>query len=478
LKIDLRDWLAEVEKLGEVKHVDGADWDLEIGTVTALNAKKARPATLVFDKIRGYPAGYRVVTGVVNNAHKMCLVLNMEPTGSNNEFVHLLAKKLAAVEKKVNDFAPVTVKKGPVLENVQKGKEVDMFKFPVPKWHEDDGGRYIGTGHAVITRNKTNGRINLGCYRVAAHNKNTCGLHIAPGKHGRLDFEAYHEEGKPCPVLISAGHHPLFFALSGCEIPHEALSEYHYAGALSGTAIDVINEEVTGLPMPANAEIVLAGWCPPGKMMDEGPFGEWTGYYAGGRLPERIIEVERVYYRNNPIILGGPPDRPPSDFSYSLNTMRSAMILNELTEHGVPDVKGVWLGDFGGQQWMVVSIKQRYAGHAKQTAVLVSQSLLSGATGRYVIVVDEDIDPTNDQEVLWAMCTRSDPEKDIDIIRRARSNALDPMVRKPTKAFFNSRAIIDACKPFEWIEDFPREIKISAELAESVKKKFGKVLGV
>ncbi len=476
MRIDLREWLAEVEKLGEVRVVEGADWDLEIGTVTALNAKKPDPYTLVFDKIKDYPPGYRVVCGVVNNAHKMSLVLNMPQSRSKLEFVHALAGKLRSAGKSQEEFAPRPVKSGPVLENIQRGAEVDIFKFPVPKWHEDDGGRYIGTGHAVITRDPDSGRVNLGCYRIAAHNKNTCGLHCAPGKHGRLDYEKYHAAGKPCPVAVSIGHHPLLFSVSGCEVPHGTRSEYHYAGALVGTPVEVITEEVTGLPIPANAEIVLAGWCPPDKLIPEGPFGEWTGYYASGRAPEKIIEVERVYYRNTPIILGGPPDKGVSDFCFSINTMRSAMLYNELMDRGVPDVKGVWLSEVGGQQWMVVSIKQRYAGHAKQAALLLSQSLLSGATGRYVVVVDEDIDPTNTQEVLWAICTRSDPEKDIDIIRRARTHALDPMARKPAKVFFNSRAIIDACKPFEWIDEFPREIKISDDLAERVRKKFGEVL--
>lgn len=476
MNIDLRDWLTRMEKLGEVKMVEGADWDLEIGAITALNTRKTNPYTLIFDNIKGYPSGYRVVTGVVNNAHKMSVVLNMPPVKSNLEFVQLLAQKLRKAGKRENEFEPPVVTRGPLLENVQQGDGVDIFKFPVPKWHGDDGGRYIGTGHAVITRDKDTGRVNLGCYRVAAHNRNTCGLHIAPGKHGRLDYEKYHAEGKPCPVAVSVGHHPLLFAVSGCEIPHTNTSEYHYAGALVETPVEVITEEITGLPVPASAEIVLAGWCPPDKMMEEGPFGEWTGYYASGRIMERIIELERVYYRNHPIILGGPPDKGLSDYSYSVFSLRSAMLYNELTEKGVPDVKGVWQSEFAGQQWMAISIKQRYAGHAKQAALLLSQSLLAGATGRYVIVVDEDIDPTNTQEVLWAMCTRSDPEKDIDITRRARSNVLDPLIRKPAAAFFNSRAIIDACKPFEWKDEFPQEIKISDELAERVKKKFGDVL--
>ncbi|MDP2718212.1 MAG: UbiD family decarboxylase [Dehalococcoidia bacterium] len=476
MKTDLRNWLNQVDKLGELRVVEGADWNLEIGAITAINAKSNNPYTLIFDKIKDYPTGFRVLTGVVNNAHKFSLVLDMPPASSNYEFINELAEKFRTAAGKLNSSEPRVVQNGPLMENVQKGSEIDLFKFPVPKWHEEDGQRYIGTGHAVITRDKDSGRVNLGCYRVAAHDKNTCGLHIAPGKHGKLDYEKYHAEGKACPVAVSVGHHPLYFVLAGSEIPHEAISEYHYASALIGNPVDVIIEEVTGLPIPADAEIVLAGWCPPDKLREEGPFGEWTGYYAGGRAPDKIIEVERVYYRNEPIILGAPPDKGISDFCFSINVMRAAMIFNELIGKGIPDVKGVWLNEVAGQQWMVVSIKQRYAGHAKQAAIQVSQSYLSGAMGRYVIVVDEDIDPTNTQEVLWAICTRSDPEKDIDIIRRCRSNALDPLIKKPASAFFNSRAIIDACKPFEWMNEFPQEIRISPELEARVKGKWSEIL--
>lgn len=95
-----------------------------------------------------------------------------------------------------------------------------------------------------------------------------------------------------------------------------------------------------------------------------------------------------------------------------------------------------------------------------------------------MIVVDDDIDPTDHQQVMWALCTRSDPEKDIDIIRRAWSTPLDTMIRKPTNAYFSSRAIIDACKPYEWIEEFPEDIKIRPELEQKMKKKWGALLNL
>jgi UbiD family decarboxylase len=187
-----------------------------------------------------------------------------------------------------------------------------------------------------------------------------------------------------------------------------------------------------------------------------------------------IIEVERIYHRDNPIILGQGHNRTRNDSSYFFEVTRSAMLYNDLKKNGIPDVRGVWVAAGGTRFLIIISVKQRYAGHAKQAALIASQSLTGAYMGRYVVVVDEDIDPTNMEEVLWALCTRSDPESDIDIIRKCWSCPLDPMIRKPTKGFFNSRAIIDATKPYDWMDEFPTAIEFSPELEERVKAKWGK----
>jgi 4-hydroxy-3-polyprenylbenzoate decarboxylase len=301
------------------------------------------------------------------------------------------------------------------------------------------------------------------------HDSKTTALYISPGKHGRIHYEKYHARGEACPVAISVGHHPLFLAVACSGTP---LAEYNYIGAIAGEPVRLIKEEVTGLPIPADSEIVFAGWSPPDKTRIEGPFGETTGYYASGERPAPILEVERVYYRNNPIILGHPPRRPPGDHSTLRVIFQSAAMQDQLEKAGVPDVRGAYVSNIGGSQWIVVSIKQRYGGHARQAAFAASQGGKLGAyLGRYVIVVDEDIDPTNMTEVLWALCTRSDPGNDRDIIRRAWSTPLDPTIRKPTKAFMNSRAIIDACRPYEWIDEFPKSVEVSPELAERTRRK-------
>jgi UbiD family decarboxylase len=474
---DLRSWITKAESIHELKRIDGAHWNLEIGAIGSLNVKRKDCPALLFDEIVDYPPGYRLLTCPVSTPNRVAITMGL-PTGCTDlELLSIMRQKLLEWNKDLYKNPPEIVDESPILENVDSGKDVNMWKFPTPKWHELDGGRYIGTAHAVITKDPESGEINIGTYRIMVHDEKTTTLHVSPGKHGRLDYERWHAKGEACPVAVSFGHHPLFYCVSCIELPRG--SEYSFAGAVAGEPIRVIKEEVTGLPVPADSEIVIAGWVPPGKERPEGPFGEYTGYYGseGKRGTAPVIEVERVYHRNNPILIGLTEDKPPSDATYYRVLTISAMLHNELVQCNVPDVKGVWISrEVGGPSLIIVSIKQRYAGHAKQAALLASQLRIGAYMGRYVVVVDEDIDPTNMQEVLWAMCTRSDPENDIDISRRCWSSALDPAIPRTRGAFFNSKAIIDACKPFEWIEEFPKEIRVSPELIDKVRERWGGVL--
>jgi UbiD family decarboxylase len=473
---DLRAWLEKVEAMGELKHIDGADWNNEIGAISTLHSKSEPCSALLFDGIKDYPRGYRVLTCSVTNRKRLELALHLPETSSNLELVKAMREKLAAWEASLDKFPPQEVRSGPILENVRSGKDVNLFELPIPKWHAEDGGRYIGTGDAIISRDPENGEVNLGTYRIMAHDEKTTGLYISPGKHGRIHYEKYHAMGKPCPVAMSFGHHPIINRVASMEVLPG--TEYAYCGAIQDEPVKVIREEVTGLPIPADAEIVVAGWCPPGKTRLEGPFGEWTGYYASKERQTPIVEVERIYFRNNPIILGAPPMRPPSDSTLFVIAKGSAVLWNNLVKSNVPDVRGVWMSEAGYQQFTVVSIKQRYPGHARQTGYLACQNRPPAYHGRYVVVVDEDIDPTNIEHVMWAISTRSDPEKDIEIVRRAWSTPLDTMIRKPTDAYFNSRAIIDACKPYEWINEFPVDIKVGGEWMDKVKEKWGDKLNL
>ncbi len=460
----LRSWLKEVGALGELREIEGADWDLEIGGIADLVTEMGNSPAVLFDGIKGYPKGYRVLINSLGSTRRLGLSLGIPPDLAPLEFVKEWRKKSRGLKL----IPPRVVKEGPVLENVRRGKDVDLFSFPAPRWFELDGGRYIGTGSVNITRDPEEGWVNLGTARVMVHDAKTVGFYIAPGRHGRIHRDKSFARGEPFKVAISLGHDPLIFLAGALEIPY-GVCEYDFVGGILGRPVEVIEGELTGLPIPATAEIVLEGECIKGEEKTEGPFGEWTGYYGSSARPEPVVKIQSVMYRDDPIILGYARKwRAP---------LKAALVWDDLEKAGVPDIQGVWYHEAAGAAYLflVVSVKQRYPGHARQAGIIATQCHAAAYLGRYTVVVDDDIDPSNLDEVLWAVCTRSDPERDIEILRRCWSGPLDPIIPKERKGL-NSRAIIDATRPFEWLQEFPPVAKSSRELRERLLRRWGKLL--
>ena len=462
---DLRDWIQKVDELGELRRVDGADWNLEMGAITEVYARNEPYPAILFDKIKDYPEGRRVLVGVHHMSLKrQLLTLNLPTQYDRMQFIQACRERLNHPQM----IPPKVVSNGPVMENVVEGKDIDLLSLPVPRWHEHDGGRYLGTAHVVITRDIEEGWVNLGCYRVMVHDRDTLALYISPGKHGRIMRQKYFDQGRPFPVAISFGDDPLLLMNAGKQMPWGS-SEYDYAGGVRGEPFEVILGKHTGLPIPARSEITIEGEVLPDELKREGPYGEWTGYYASGERSEPILKVKRLMHRNDPIITAAPSSRPPGGSDDGL--LRSAFIWDHLEKAGVPDVRGV--ACYQGRFFTAVAIKQRYPGHAKQAAIIAAQCQTGAYLGRYVIVVDEDVDVYDMNDVVWAMCTRVDPANDTDFIRRAWSGPLDPIIPKDQKGF-SSRAIIDATRPYEWLKDFPRASAASAEVKKRVIEKYGK----
>ena len=306
------------------------------------------------------------------------------------------------------------------------------------------------------------------------HDRDTLALYMSPGHHGNIHRQKYFERGEPFPVAISFGPDPLLWFFGQMEIP-AGQSEYDYAGGIRGEPFEVILGEHTGLPIPAYSEVAIEGEVIPGTEIPEGPFGEFTGYYAGGLRSEPALKVKRLMYRNDPIITGAPPYRPAAGAENNL--IRAAYIWNYLDQAGVPDVRGV--AYYQTRLLVVVAIKQRYAGHARQAAHAVLSCSAAARHGRYIVVVDEDIDPTNLKEVLWAMMTRVDPKTDIETIDGCWSTPLDPRMppeKRAARDHSNSRAIFYAVRPFAWREKFPKTSRASRELFEKVVNEFRDVL--
>jgi UbiD family decarboxylase len=474
--LDLRAWLGAIESLGELREVRGADWNLELGAISELNVKKDAPPALLFDEIRGYPKGYRVLTCSTSSPVRLSSILRLPVQKTHKGLVEALRGKPAQWQAAAKDFDFVETKSGPVLENIQK--EPDVLAFPSPLWHELDGGRYIGTGCSVVTRDLDSEWINVGTYRVQVIDRNHVALDMVPGKHGRIHYEKHKAAGKRFPVAIVCGSDPLAYLISGIEVPF-GMCEYNYMGAILKDKILAVRGEATRLPFPAASEIVLEGHVEPNDERTEGPFGEFHGYYPGKAGVAPVVSVQRIYFRNDPILMGSPPAKPPNDYSYSKAVMRSALLMDALVAAGVPDVKAVWAHEIGGaRMFNVVAIQQRYAGHARQAGHILSQCGVGAYMSRYSVVVDEDIDPANLQEVMWAVATRTDPAIDIDIIQRGMGSKNDPMfVAYRYDAPFSSKAVIDACRPWDHLQEFPAVAEASKALQDKTRAKWKDLLG-
>ncbi|MFQ5851851.1 MAG: hypothetical protein ACE5JU_14865 [Candidatus Binatia bacterium] len=208
-----------------------------------------------------------------------------------------------------------------------------------------------------------------------------------------------------------------------------------------------------------------------------------VGYYANcGLSPvhEPVIHVKTVLRRNNPILTCAQPAKPPADL-FAQAIFRSALIWDEIEKAGVPGVRGVWCDLAGGTRlFNVVSIKQAYPGHSRQAGMIASQCGSGVYIGRYTVVVDDDIDVTDLRDVVWAIATRSDPERSVEIVHRCRSSSADPALSPDVKTSshnpddtFTSKAIIDACWPYEWKNRAYPVAQVSPELRGQLLKKWG-----
>jgi len=466
---DLRAFITAADTLGEAKIIDGADWNLEIGCLTELMAERDGPL-LLFDNICGYPKGFRIATNVIATARRFALALGLPTDLTNLEILKAWREKT----RDLKPFAPVVVSSGPVTENVAEGDRVDLGLFPTPKWHEHDGGRYIGTGDMVITKDPDSGWINVGTYRACVVDKNRVTLWIIEHKHGKQIARKHWQSGRACPVAVVLGCEPATW-MAAPSAAKAGVSEYEYAGALRGEPVEVIRAPVTGLPVPATSEIVIEGDIPPPEEESamEGPFGEWPGYYTHSGQ-ECVVRVKRILYRKDPILLGNPPLLPITE-RYGI-PLFAARIWDHLEQSGVTDVQGVWCHCH--TLMVVVSLQQRHSGHAMHALTAIAGMQTGASMYRYYVAVDDDIDPVDLKQVIWAMCTRVDPAESIQILKSWTSD-LDPRLppeRRDRGDFTMSRMLIDACRPFSWRERFPTSNKFSAEKRKEVAAKWSHAL--
>jgi len=462
----LGDWLDQVEAIGEVKHITApVDSELELGTVTYMNGKKEGGPTLLFENINGYPGGRLLFNPYGTSLNRVAISIREELGKTPIEYTKILADKM----KRRIPPKFIDAKNASVNQNIDRDANVNVNKFPAPRMWPRDGGKYIGTADSVITQDANSGRINMGTYRQMIINDKQVGFYASPGKDAVLDRESWWKQGKPAPVAAVYGQDPLLFLTSATSFPKD-VSEYEFAGGINGAPVEVFKSDVTGLTLPANAEIIIEGFSYADKHCEEGPFGEFTGYYGrpGGATP--YIDIKCIRYRNNPIVTSALMSDYPSNECGTMWAMaKAAKVWNDLDALGVPGIKGVWSPpEAAGWGMTVVSIEQKYAGHAAQTMALAAQCMGGAYFTKYIVVVDEDVDPTNLAEVIWAMVTRSRPSESIEILRETWSTFLDPSLNPPELRPWGSKCLINACKEYKNIAVFSPRNLLKKEMYEQV----------
>ncbi|WP_051342428.1 UbiD family decarboxylase [Pseudonocardia spinosispora] len=466
---DLREWLAVCDELGEIQHVTAeVGWEEEMSAISYLAGTREGGPALMFSQVTGHPGWRALWNPFGSSRRRIAVALGEDPELSMIELIAATKDKLEhAVEPKV-------VEDGPVFQNTLTGADIDLWQLPSAKFWPRDGGRYLGTADSVITRNPDGGNLNLGTYRMMVHGRDEIGLYLSPGKDALLHIEADWAAGLDVPICVVLGVDPLQFLVSSQGFPKN-VSEYDYVGGLRGEPVEVVKARHSDLLIPARADVVLECVAEPGARRPEGPFGEFTGYYGkpGGAAP--LLRVTAIHHRDDPIVTHAlMADYPSCEQSLFFGVMRSARIWADLERMGIPGITGVYShpAAAGGFGVVVLSLTQMYAGHAAQALALAAQCPGGAYYTKWIIAVESDVDPTDMNDVLWAMSTRCSPTHDIDILRNTWSTPLDPTLNPPELRRYGSKALINACREHRFLDTFSERTALREDVYRRVAQRW------
>jgi 4-hydroxy-3-polyprenylbenzoate decarboxylase len=421
--VDQREWIAALEDAGEVVRVKvPVDPRGELAAICRRVLNAQGPA-LLFENVAGHERGWctTLFTGSLGTASRMALALGRPKETSRRELADIVRRALNA------PVPPAVVSRGPVKENIRRGDGVDLGQIPVPLWHPRDGGRYINTMCAVVTRDPDTGFLNVGTYRGMLVDQRRISVLLILGQHWGEHFVKYAERGQEMPVAVVYGWDPVMDICAGSPIPRN-VSEYDVMGALRGAPAPLVKCETSDILVPASAEIVVEGFVSsdPSTFEMEGPFGEYPGAYGEPRR-RPVIRVECVTHRNDPVYRGSlegvAPGQTNEDAAiYTVTT--KAVILNVLDRAGVRGVLDARPGPV-----TIVKIRQTFSGQAKQVAAALWSVDGSEHFWKVIMVVDEDVDIYNDRALHWALCYRVNPgTDDLVVFPGTRGGVLDQTI--------------------------------------------------
>ncbi len=432
---DLRDFLAELEKRGELKRIaTEVDPHLEITEISDRVLRAGGPA-LLFENPKG--SDIPLLANLFGTEWRVAFGMGQESVSALREVGELLAylrqpdppkglrdawEKLPLL-KQVLNMAPKEISDAPCQQNVFKDDAVDLHRLPIQTCWPGDVAPLI-TWPLVITRGPHKERQNLGIYRLQLIGKNKLIMRWLSHRGGALDFQEFKKAhpGEKFPVAVALGADPATILGAVTPVP-DSLSEYAFAGLLRGGKTEVTKALSCDLQVPARAEIVLEGYIDPDEMADEGPYGDHTGYYNEvDRFP--VFTVTHLTHRDDPIYhstyTGRPPDEPAVPGA-ALNE-----VLVPLLQKQFPEIVDFYLPPEGcSYRLAVVTMKKQYPGHAKRVMFGVWSFLRQFMYTKFVIVTDDDVNARDWKDVIWAMTTRMDPARDTLIVEDTPIDYLD-----------------------------------------------------
>ena len=474
---DLRDFIKQLEKQDELKRIQyAADPYLEITEICDRTLKQEGPA-LLFEQPKGYSVP--LLGNLFGTPHRVAMGMGAESVSALREIGELLAylkepeppkgmkdaMEKFPVFKQVLNMAPKIIKAPHCQEVVLEGDDIDLSQYPIQTCWPEDAGPLI-TWALVVTKGPHKDRQNLGIYRQQVIAKNKTIMRWLAHRGGALDFREWQQAhpGQPFPVSVALGADPATILGAVTPVP-DSLSEYAFAGLLRGSKTEVAECLSNNLQVPASAEIILEGFIYPDETAPEGPFGDHTGYYNEvDRFP--VFTIEKITQRYDPIYhstyTGRPPDEP-AILGVALNEVFVPILQKQF-----PEIVDFYLPPEGCSYRMaVISMKKQYPGHAKRVMLGTWSFLRQFMYTKFVIVVDDDVNPRNWKDVIWAMTTRMDPIRDTTLLDNTPIDYLD--FASPVSGL-GSKAGFDATNkwPGETNREWGRPIVMSKEVVQQV----------
>ncbi|MFJ8718075.1 non-oxidative hydroxyarylic acid decarboxylases subunit C [Streptomyces violaceus] len=437
---DLRSFLAALDAEGQLLRVSDEvlpEPDLAAAANAAGRIGEGAPA-LYFDNVKGFTDA-RIALNVHGSWTNHALALGLPKHTPVKEQVEIFASRW-------DDFpiAPERREDAPWRENTQAGGDVDLFSvLPLFRLNDGDGGFYLDKA-AVVSRDPEApddfGKQNVGTYRIQVIGPDRLAFQPVPVHDVALHLHKAEEKGEDLPVAITLGNDPVMAIVSGMPMAYDQ-SEYEMAGALRGAPAPIATSPLTGFDVPWGSEVVIEGVIESRKRQIEGPFGEFTGHYSGGRrMP--VIRVDRVSYRTNPVFESLYLGKPWTEVDYLVGPNTCVPLLKQLRAE-FPEVQAVNAMYTHGML-VIISTAKRFGGFAKAVGMRAMTTRHGLGYVSQVIVVDEDVDPFDLPQVMWAMSAKVDPREDVVVVPNLSVVELAPAAQP---AGITSKMIIDATTP-------------------------------